>query len=186
MQIILIRHGEPDYAPCDARKFCGHGRELAPLTAAGVTQAEQAAQSPLLEGSEIIVASPYTRALQTAAILSRVTGIPLTVEMDLREWEPDRTYQYRTREERHAIWEDFVQRKGIYPPGEVKDWESVSHMVTRIRPVIDSYYQKGYHKIIVAAHGGIIRRFVGKADISYCGIYPIEYSGAFEYFQWVD
>ena len=31
MQLILIRHGEPDYSPCDQRGFSGFGRDLAPL-----------------------------------------------------------------------------------------------------------------------------------------------------------
>src|SRR5699024_3213827 len=30
MQLILIRHGEPDYSPCDQRGFTGFGRDLAP------------------------------------------------------------------------------------------------------------------------------------------------------------
>lgn len=43
MEIIFIRHGEPDYAPCDERGFIGHGRALAPLSARGVTQAARVA-----------------------------------------------------------------------------------------------------------------------------------------------
>lgn len=37
----------------------------------------------------MILSSPYTRALQTAAILSRELNIDLQVEFDLREWQPD-------------------------------------------------------------------------------------------------
>ena len=34
MEIVLIRHGEPEYAPCDRRGFIGQDCGLAPLTSA--------------------------------------------------------------------------------------------------------------------------------------------------------
>lgn len=51
MEIIFIRHGEPDYAPCDERGFIGHGRALAPLSARGITQAERVATEAVLRKS---------------------------------------------------------------------------------------------------------------------------------------
>lgn len=47
----LVRHGEPDCAPCDAGGFIGHGRSLAPLTARGRAQAALAAEVDLLAAS---------------------------------------------------------------------------------------------------------------------------------------
>ncbi|MDY3908897.1 MAG: phosphoglycerate mutase family protein, partial [Eubacterium sp.] len=47
---------------------------MAPLTELGIKQAEEVSLSPLLEGCQVIVSSPYTRALQTAAIISKNTG----------------------------------------------------------------------------------------------------------------
>ena len=49
MQIVLIRHGKPDYMPVDTRGFIGHGRSLAPLTPEGIAQAEKVAQQPVLQ-----------------------------------------------------------------------------------------------------------------------------------------
>ena len=46
-----------------------------------------------LKTAELIVSSPYTRALQTAAIISRETGLKICIEVDLHEWEPDKTNQ---------------------------------------------------------------------------------------------
>mgnify|MGYP001625292290 CR=1 FL=1 len=80
MEMVLIRHGEPDTAACDSRNFAGQGYELAPLTQKGVAQAKEAAHSPLLQGAQMILSSPYTRALQTAAEISRVTGLEIRVE----------------------------------------------------------------------------------------------------------
>lgn len=67
----LIRHGEPTYKPIDERRFIGHGRDLAPLTENGIKGVKETALDNRLKNCEIIVSSPYTRALQTAAILSK-------------------------------------------------------------------------------------------------------------------
>jgi len=63
MKIVFIRHGEPDKTLVDERGFIGQGRDMAPLSELGVKQAEEAARSSLLKGGQIIVSSPYTRAL---------------------------------------------------------------------------------------------------------------------------
>ena len=77
MEVIVMRHGERNDQPCYDRGFIGQGLELAPLTDNGVKQAEEAAKNPLIEGCSIIVSSPYTRCMQTAAIVSRIRNIPL-------------------------------------------------------------------------------------------------------------
>ncbi len=46
MQVIFIRHGEPDPEPADRRGFIGMGRDMAPLTALGREQARRAAEDP--------------------------------------------------------------------------------------------------------------------------------------------
>ncbi len=185
MEIIFIRHGEPDYAPCDERGFIGHGRDLAPLTKLGTEQAEIVATNSILMNSEIIISSPYTRALQTAAIISKQTGIALTVEVDLREWQPDKSFQYKTSEESFALHQDFWNCKGTYPDDQPKKWEKMEEIIARVDPVIHAYYELGYKKVIIVAHGGVIRRFTGDANVHYCTPYLVEYNGSYDYFQWV-
>lgn len=186
MKIVLIRHGKPDYAPVDARGFIGHGRALAPLTEEGVHQAEAAADHPALADAQLIVASPYTRALQTAAIISRKTGIPLTVEIDLREWEPDQTYQYGSSAESDALHRDFWAYKGEYPDGETRKWETISQIIRRIDPVLHKYWAAGYEKIAVVAHGGVIRRLTGQGIVPHCAPETVEYNGSYDYHGWVE
>lgn len=77
MHLVLIRHGEPDYRVVTERKFKGHGRDLAPLTEQGVLQAEAVSHDPRLAGAEFIVSSPYTRALQTAAMVTCNSDVTL-------------------------------------------------------------------------------------------------------------
>lgn len=70
-KLILIRHGGPDYNFVTERGFKGHGRDLAQLTLEGIQQAKTVAMDKRLQGAQLIISSPYTRALQTAAIISK-------------------------------------------------------------------------------------------------------------------
>ena len=185
MKIVFIRHGEPDKAIVDARGFIGQGRDLAPLTDLGRQQAAQAAADPRLAGCQLIVASPYTRALQTAAIISRITGLDLQVETDLHEFIPDKTFQVRGEEENKALHKDFMRCRGEYPPGETRRWETILEIIARTKPVLDKYAALGYEKIAVVAHGGVIRRYTGVELIAHGEVCEIDYTPDFVPFGWV-
>ena len=103
MQVVVMRHGERNDQHCYDRGFIGQGLELAPLTDNGVKQAEEAAKTPLIDGCSIIVSSPYTRCMQTAAIVSRIRNIPLQVEVDLHEWIPDLLFQNKKEKRNHMV-----------------------------------------------------------------------------------
>lgn len=154
-QFYLIRHGQPDYSLCDERGYIGHGRALAPLSEEGIRQALSTALDSRLQDADIIVSSPYTRALQTAAILSQKTGVGIKVEMDLHEWMPDLTFQYRLSEESLKQYSDFTAHKGIYPDGGPKRWEDLKSLRARVKKVADKYAQ--YDKVIMVCHGMVIR-----------------------------
>ena len=89
----LIRHGKPDYTSVDKRGFPAFGRDLAPLSEGAKQQISMMAKDERLQGASFIVSSPYTRALQTAAIISKETGIEIQVEVDLHEWLPDLSFR---------------------------------------------------------------------------------------------
>ncbi len=184
MQMVLIRHGEPDRLACQKRNFLGQGYELAPLTEKGVQQARAVAQHPLLAGAQVIVCSPYTRALQTAAEISRITGLEIKVEMDLRELEKDVLHTARTLKEMDALHQDFLRCKGEHPAGQNYCWETVSQLSQRIIPIFEKY--RCYEKVIVVTHGGIIRRFKGKGKIEYAQPYMVELSGPVECLGWCE
>jgi len=185
MKIIFIRHGEPDVAPVDERGWIGQGRNFAPLTEKGIQQAIEVSSHPSLEGCQIIVTSPYTRALQTAAIISKNTGLDLRVEIDLHEFIPDQTFQLKGAEENKLLHEDFLRCKGEYPAGETRKWETIIQIIERTKPVFDRYADMGYDKIMVVAHGGVIRRYTGAADIAHCEVCEVDYSKNFTCFGWV-
>jgi broad specificity phosphatase PhoE len=151
----LIRHGEADYSELMDHHFFGFGRDLAPLTAKGVIQAEKTAKDERLKTAELIISSPYTRAMQTAQIISKSTGVEVRVELDLHEWLPDLSNQYTTSEEAFYLSDEFVKYKGVYPIETRKLWETLEDMRKRMRRVADKYAE--YEKVILVGHGMALR-----------------------------
>ncbi len=68
MKIYMIRHGKADYSYGDSHNFIGHGHDLAKLDVNYISDVIKTATDERLKQATLIVSSPYTRALQTAAI----------------------------------------------------------------------------------------------------------------------
>lgn len=151
----LVRHGEAVYDHMLENGFWGFGRDFAPLSEKGKEQAEIAAKDIRLKSAEFIVSSPYTRALQTAQIISRETGLRVEVDIDLHEWIPDEDNLYETSEESFALAREFNKFNGEYPKGKKLKWESLSHMRQRMRRAADKYADHG--KVIFVGHGMAFR-----------------------------
>lgn len=82
----LIRHGETMWSLADERRHKVGLRDFVPLTENGCSQIEHLVGSLKSFDGELIVSSPMTRALQSAAILCRHLNLPINVEYDLHEW----------------------------------------------------------------------------------------------------
>ena len=166
-KIILIRHGEPRYDEVQERKFPGMGYELGKLTERGIIQAENRAQDPRLEGAKLIISSPYTRALQTAAIISRITHIPLVVENDLHEWMPDTTFKFDF--DIPKAFEEYVAHKGIALSDRKYPWETYEELQKRVKNAVLKHIE--HDKIIVVCHGVVMSAFTRFDDIiEHCGV----------------
>ena len=88
--MILLRHGQSEFNLHFTATRRDPGIVDPVLTELGRQQAEQAADALVAEtdngaGIGRIIASPYTRALQTAAPLARRLGLPVTVHPAVRE-----------------------------------------------------------------------------------------------------
>jgi len=149
----FIRHGEPEWSLTESNKLKGHSRDLVPLTEKGRQQAKATSKDTRLKNAGIIISSPYTRALQTAAILSKELGIDLKVEFDLREWQPDLSFQYDSMEALHELTNDYEMHKGVYPINETRLWETQESVKNRITGVLDKYLE--YSSVIIVAHSMI-------------------------------
>jgi broad specificity phosphatase PhoE len=98
-RVLLVRHGEVDGSQLNAEGWWGPARDLSPLSERGIEQAKAAGRGLRDCGARRIIASPMTRALQTASLIAAETRLPLTaVEFDLREWLPDATLSWRSAE----------------------------------------------------------------------------------------
>ena len=78
---MLWRHGQTTWNL--EHRF--QGQTDIPLDETGVVQAEQAARRLATLRPDAIFSSDLTRAQQTAAPLARLTGLPVTLDKDLRE-----------------------------------------------------------------------------------------------------
>lgn len=172
-KVLFIRHGEANYNIIDERGFIGQGRSYAPLTEKGISQINKTACDIKLDGSELVISSPYTRALQSASIIASKLNLNLKVEVDLHEWIPDIVnYDYKSSEDCFRLYKDYNKHNGIYPKGEKKVWESKDHLSIRVKKVIDEYLK--YNKIIVVCHEMVIRSFIDKEKIANGEIIPID------------
>jgi len=167
----FIRHGEPEWELNEERKLRGARRDFVPLTEKGVLQSEITAKDKCLKKGEIIISSPYTRALHTAAIIARELHLPLYVEYDLHEWIPDLTFQY-DMEQLRQLHREYDECHGIYPEGKTCLWESKQSMRARVSSVLQKYLF--YSCVIVVCHGMVIRSQVDVKDIAHAAI--IEYN----------
>ncbi|MCR8630688.1 histidine phosphatase family protein [Paenibacillus radicis (ex Xue et al. 2023)] len=170
----LVRHGEPDWSLKDRRQLSSQRRDFVPLTERGIKQAEGLLSKEVeLQTCELILSSPYTRSLQTAAVMNRTLGLPLQVEFDLHEWTPD-NWQAQTVDEITDLWNDFMLHDGKYPVGETRLWETREDLLLRTKEVLSRY--KEYSQIIVVCYGMVIASLLGthSEEIDYCGIYKYE------------
>lgn len=179
MDIIFIRHAEPDYAPVTSRKYKGHGRDLAPLSDNGLEQAYETALDDRLGGAELILSSPYTRALQTAAVISRLRNLPLRVEVDLHEWIVDLDFNFDNYQFVRETVREAEARQGIPGPGCAFKWESYKTLAERAFRVLDQY--RDHEKLIVVTHGILIRQFVPGREIPLGGIVEYKLPGRLEW-----
>lgn len=85
LPMILLRHGQSEFNLHFTATRRDPGIIDAPLTPNGHEQAAAAAQTLRGKGITRILASPYTRALQTAEPISHVLGVPVHIDVLVRE-----------------------------------------------------------------------------------------------------
>ena len=179
MHLVMIRHGEQDYTLTESRGWRGPARELAPLTQRGIAQAEAVAKDPRLQGCQLIISSPYTRALQTAAIISHHVGLPIEVAFGLHEWLVDTKYQNRDITDAIAAAQEASLFKGVRSPEAKLHWEGYEQVAQRAAEALMPYLK--YEKVIVVSHGYVMKQFHNPGYIEHCGIVEVEFD---ENFTW--
>lgn len=162
MDVVFVRHGTPDYQLSDERKMCQLEKDYAPLDRSGIAHIQLQSQKSVFDNADVIVSSPYTRALQTAEIINRKLQLDLFVEHDLREWKADTTGGYITLAERDRRW---VEYRSLLKSSQLmvdKPYEVVEDLSMRVNSVLDQYSE--YQKIIVVSHFNVLESLIGFQD----------------------
>ncbi len=83
--MLLVRHGQSEFNAAFTLTRVDPGIPDPPLTAIGHVQAATAADQLRDAGIRLIIASPYTRTLQTAAIIAQRLDLPIEIDARVRE-----------------------------------------------------------------------------------------------------
>lgn len=156
----LLRHGYANYDFPEKNDLGILARQLAPLTYEGCRQIEEVAQKLRNFSAELILSSPITRALQSAAILSRRLDLPINVELDLHEWMP---YLTCTTEQQNLIrnaYREIMGHNEDLPHPPIADWETLFSLRQRVQNVLRRYIDLS--NVIVVTHGVIISGLTGE------------------------
>lgn len=151
-RLLFMRHGESVY---NTRALCnGDPSVPVPLTPAGVAQAEEAAAAMAHEPLERIFTSELPRTRETAAIVNRHHGVPVTGEPalnDIRsgfEGRPVAEYQA-------AIAADPLATR---PPGG----ESLVEHAARVSAFLQELERRPERTLLVVAHEETLRVVVAR------------------------
>ncbi len=153
--IILIRHGETPLTPF--KKFSGDGPLNPELTEQGLAQAELVAHAVAELNPEVIVASPLNRTKQTAAALSRVTGLPVNyedawIECSFGIW--DGMSIDEVKEKYPADYNSWLCSTGFAPPSG----ESYDAVAVRVDEALEKIVaQYPGQRVAVVTHNGTIK-----------------------------
>ncbi|HEX3500844.1 MAG TPA: histidine phosphatase family protein [Stellaceae bacterium] len=83
--MLLIRHGQSEFNVVYSVTRQDPGIRDPLLTATGRAQAREAAEALAGEGLARLIASPYTRALETAEIIAEILDLPVAVDARVGE-----------------------------------------------------------------------------------------------------
>ncbi|MBW7916819.1 MAG: histidine phosphatase family protein [Trueperaceae bacterium] len=156
MRLYCVRHGETDWNLVEARGAKGWAKDFAPLTALGRLQIDTIARDYRLQEAEAILCSTYTRALESAALLSRAINKPLYVEHDLHEWLPQKD---PFGEIDPGSFERARQSLSGTRIEEDAPWESLDEVRSRVIAVLRRY--RRFETLVVVTHGVVIGSLVG-------------------------
>lgn len=155
--LYLVRHGETLWN--NAKRYQGHANIA--LNEIGRRQAEALSKRLACERFAAIYASDLIRAYETARIIARPHGLPVSTMAELREirfgeWEG------LTREEIRERFPDVSSRWWSRPVHtRLPSGETLAEVAERVMGAIGEITRRHPgEKVIVAAHGGTIRVIV--------------------------
>lgn len=159
LEIVFIRHSEPDYSMFDKNKINPIEKNFAPLKDTWIGRTYLIGDDVRLVNASIILTSPYTRAIQTAIMINRKLNLPVLIDLDIRQWQPDGTGAYVEKNIHIKRRNEYIKYDGNPSQKGDFNWESRDSIKKRVLPAISKYKQLG--KIIVVTHSIVISFFTG-------------------------
>jgi broad specificity phosphatase PhoE len=151
-RLILIRHGES--VGNRDRVYASDPAEL-PLTELGYQQAQEAGAAIARTFKvELVIASPYLRARETARVIAAVLGVPLEIEPNL--------YERDVGALKGKSYDSMLTAAG-YDPLRAWTWkpeggESFEDVEARVGPILDRLALAHLSRdIVVVSHGGVMK-----------------------------
>ncbi|MGH4017643.1 MAG: histidine phosphatase family protein [Pseudonocardiaceae bacterium] len=165
--VLLVRHGEANYAALRSHGpvYEGARSDLAPLSDRGVVQAEQLAATLARYRPALVVSSPYTRTLHTAALLAARLQCRLAVDLCLHDWLPVRdgasVITPEVVRQKVAEYDDW-KRDGRLP--DQRTWESDEEMRERLIAVVGR--RAAEPALVIVTHEAVIKAATGAATVA--------------------
>lgn len=172
----FIRHGEKDFSQKNTKFYRDHGTDMLTLSELGQQQIKAAARDDRLRAADLILSSPFGRAMHSAAILSKELGLDIRVETNLHEWVPDTVdYTYLPQKEAERRYQELTDNHGHHPDGQTPPWESAEQMKARVFAVLDQY--KDHRCVIAVCHGTLMQYVLDIPHPENGQIAKLEYGG---------
>ena len=160
--MILIRHGQTEFNRVFSLTRTDPGIRDPHLTENGRRQAAQAAHALSHHGRAVrrLIASPYRRALETAAIIAARRGWPIAIERAVAERFLYTCDIGSPLGELRALWPDLVFDH-LADPWWPKAEESEGVIAARSRAFRRLMAAEAWHEVAVVTHWGFIRALTG-------------------------
>ena len=162
-RMILLRHGQSEFNLHFTATRKDPGLVDPALTELGREQAERAAAELAEAGITRIVASPYTRALQTAAPLARRLALPVLVNVAVRERYAFKCDVGSTVADLRQSWpeHDFSTLDDVWWPTQNEPAEHVIARANQFRSEMAAH--PDWQHTLVVSHWGFILALTGKS-----------------------
>ncbi len=151
MRLILIRHGETQ---SNVDRLLDTAHPGAPLTAKGLQQAHDLAESVAHEDIDALFVSTLPRAQQTAAPLAEKRGLQSVVVEGIHEISAG-------VEEMNPDWRAYVGMLESWSPenmdAKLEDGESAREFMGRFDSAIATIEAHGHSSVAVVSHGAALR-----------------------------
>lgn len=156
--VFFVRHGQ-SVANVSA---VFQGPDL-PLSETGHKQARCIAERIARLGCAALIASPFTRARQTAEVIAAETGLQQEYsDLFVERIKPSviNGKSYRD-EEASAIWREW--ERSLYSPAlRVADGENFADLISRADAALDFLKERGEASLAVVTHGFFLRTIVAR------------------------